>query len=291
MINRLLSRKKRDEQRAARQEVLEEIVQNPIGGYGLYRVLDDAGLISREAKKELEPLIASIEQRLHLGEDELKITLPMPFDPITDVEQDTLTAVMAQALQEFADELPRLDEQLRLIELLGINDMMQRHLDHTASIVYEVSLEHVLHPLLQHCGEKLPFYRPDRMANARRGDFFRITQLRRSRQKFSKQFIEERNIQEGEIVQVEEVWDKGYLCALRLVRTADYSREWTFDYIGQKLPNERLLTAVHKKEGELYRISDKYEAAIRRFISLYQLHMDDQSLDPGIYQPKGPRKE
>ncbi|MCH8963215.1 MAG: hypothetical protein IH820_18345 [Bacteroidetes bacterium] len=50
-----MSKNKRDEQRAARQEVLEEIKQNPIGGYGLYHLLDDAGLISRDAEKELEP--------------------------------------------------------------------------------------------------------------------------------------------------------------------------------------------------------------------------------------------
>ena len=55
MISRWLSKNKRDEQRAARQEVLEEIKQNPIGGYGLYHLLDDAGLISRDAEKELEP--------------------------------------------------------------------------------------------------------------------------------------------------------------------------------------------------------------------------------------------
>jgi len=36
MIRRWWSKNKRQEQRAARQEVLEEIKQNPIGGYGLY---------------------------------------------------------------------------------------------------------------------------------------------------------------------------------------------------------------------------------------------------------------
>jgi len=54
------------------------------------------------------------------------------------------------------------------------------------------------------------------MCNAQPGDFFRVTQLRRSRQKFSRKFMEERNIDEGEIVQIDEVWDKGYLRAQRL---------------------------------------------------------------------------
>ena len=291
MIDRLLFRKKRDEQRAARHEVLEEIRQNPIGGYGLYHLLDDAGLLSRDAKKELEPFITSIEQRLHLDDEALKIALPMPFEPLTDIEYYTLTSVIAQALREFAQALPRLDEQLRLAELLGINDTLQRHVPYTASIVYEVSLEQVLHPLLQHCGEKLPFYRPDRMTNAQPGDFFRVTELRRSKQKFSRKFIEERNIQEGEIVQVDEVWDKGYLRAQRLTRTSTYSREWHFDYLQRSLPNEEHLTAVHKDEGELYRLNTRYEGAVARFIALYQAHMEDQSIDPAKYQPTGPRKE
>ena len=291
MINRWLSRKKRTEQRVAEQEVLEEIRQNPIGGYGLYHVLDDAGLLSRRAKKELAPLIAGIAQRLHLDEESLKISLPMPFEPITDVEYDTLTFVIGQALQEFARELPHADEPLRLAQLLGINDMLERHVSDTAAITYEVSLEQILYPLLQHCGERLPFYRPDRRSNARPGDFFCVTQLRRSRQKFSRTFIEERNLQEGEIVQVEEVWDKGYVCVLRLMHTSDYSREWTFDYIQRKLPMERLLTAIHHEEGELYRMNTRYEGAVLRFIGLYQLHMKDQSIDPAKYQPTGPRRE
>ncbi len=291
MIDRLLFRKRRAEQRAAKQEVLEEIRQNPIGGFGLYQLLDDAGLISRDAKKELKPLITSIEQRLHLDDEALKISLPMPFEPITDVEYDTLTAVIGKALREFARALPHLDEQLRLVELLGINDTLQRHVPHTAAIVYEVSLEQILHPLLLYCGKHLPFYRPDRMSNAQPGDFFRITELRRSKQKFSRKFIEERNIDEGEIVQVDEVWDKGYLRAQRLTRTSKYSREWRFDYLQRSLPNEEQLTAVHKDEGELYRLNTKYEGAVIRFIGLYQAHMEDQSIDPTTYQPTGPRKE
>lgn len=291
MIKRLLSRKKRNEQRAARQEVLEEIRQNPIAGYGLYRLLDDAGLIAKEAKEELEPLVAGIEQRLHLGEEALKITLPMSYEPITDIEYDTLTSVIAQALQEFAQELPDLDETLRLPELLGLNDMLERHIAHTAAIDYEVSLEHVLFPLLHHCGKKLSFYRPDRRRNAQPGDFFRITQLRRSRQKFSKKFIEERNIENKEIVQVDALWDKGYVRVQRLARTSEYTREWQFEYLERALPNEGRLTVVHKDEGELYRLNTKYEAAVVRFIALYQAHMDDQSVDPETYQPTGSRKE
>jgi len=69
-----------------------------------YHLLDDAGLISTDAIKELEPLITSIEQRLHLDDEASKIALPMPFEPLTDIEYDTLTSVIAQALREFAQQ-------------------------------------------------------------------------------------------------------------------------------------------------------------------------------------------
>lgn len=285
----MLFGKKRAEQRAARQEILEEIKQNPIGGYGLYHVLDDAGLISKEAQEELAPLIASIEQRLHLPDDALTITLPMPFEPITDVEHDTLTSVIGQALRNFAQELPDLKEPLRLAEFFGINDMLKRHRENTASMAYEVSLEQILVPLLKSCGKRLPFYRPDRMVNAQAGDYFHITQLQRSKQKFSRQFLKERNIQEGEVVQVEEVWEKGYLCALRLSYAASYSREWTFDYLDRRLPMDDLLTAVNKDEGVLYRLSKKYTDTVIDFIELYQVHLEDRSEDPTQYRPTGPR--
>ena len=169
--------------------------------------------------------------------------------------------------------------------------MLQRHVCHTAAIAYEVSLEQILHPLLLYCGKYLPFYRPDRRGNAQPGDFFRITELRRSKQKFSQKFLKERNIDEGEIVQVDEVWDKGYLRAQRLTRTSTYSREWRFDYLQRSLPNQERLTAVHNEEGELFRLNTKYEGAVLRFIGLYQAHMEDQSIDPTTYQPTGPRKE
>ena len=281
--------KKRAQQRAARQEVLEEIKQNPIGGYGLYHVLDDAGLISEETKDELAPLITRIEQRLHLADDALKITLPMPFEPITDIEHDTLTSVIGQGLREFGQQAPHLKEPLLLAELFGLNDMLRRHLTHTASIAYEIKLEHVLAPLLKACGKRLPFYRPDRMVNAKPGDYFHVTQLRRSKQKFSRAFIEERNIQEDEVVRVEEVWDKGYLCARRLSYTASYTREWAFDYLDRRLPLDESLTAINKDEGTLYRLHYKYNDTIADFIELYQAHLEDHSEDPSQYRPTGPR--
>ena len=287
---RLLFGKKRAEQRAARHEVLEEIKQNPIGGYGLYHVLDDAGLLSKDTKEDLASLIASIEQRLHLPDDALTITLPLPFEPITDIEHDTLTSVIGQALREFAQKLPGLKEPLLLAELFGLNDMLKRHAEHTASIDYEAHLEHVLAPLLKACGTRLPFYRPDRMVNAQPGDYFHVTQLRRSKQKFSRAFLEERNIQEGEVVQIEEIWDKGYLFVRRLSYTASYSREWTFDYLDRRLPWDDHFTAVNKDEGVLYRLGSKYTDAVRDFIKLYQAHREDRSEDPTRYRPTGPRK-
>ena len=286
---RLLFGKKRAQQRAARQEVLEEIKHNPIGGYGLYLVLDDAGLISHEARDELAPLIARIEQRLHLPDEALKITLPMPFEPVTDIEQDTLTSVVGQALREFARALPNLEESLRLVELFGINDMLKRHIEHTASIAYEVRLEQVLVPLLKHCGKHLRYYRPDRTTNAQPGDYFHVTRLKRSRQKFSRQFLEERSIQEGEVVEVAEVWEKGYLCVHRLSYTGEYSREWAFDYLDRKLPRGEHLTAIHKDEGILYRLDTKYTGVVTDFIELYTAHREDRSDDPTQYRPTGPR--
>ena len=286
---RLLFGKKRAQQRAARQEVLEEIRHNPIGGLGLYHVLDDAGLISQAARDELAPLIARIEQRLHLPDEALKITLPMPFEPVTDIEQDTLTSVIGQALREFARALPNLDEALRLAELYGLNDMLKRHSEHTASIVYEVRLEQVLIPLLKQCGQHLRYYRADRMPNAQPGDYFHITRLKNSRQRFSQQFLEERSIQDGEVVQVAEVWEKGYLCARRLSYTGEYSREWAFDYIDRVLPRGEHLTAIHKDEGILYRLDTKYTSVVEDFISLYKTHLEDHSNDPTQYRPTGPR--
>ena len=286
---RLLFGKKRAQQRAARQEVLEEIKHNPIGGYGLYLVLDDAGLISHEARDELAPLIARIEQRLHLPDEALKVVLPMPFEPVTDIEHDTLTSVIGQALREFARALPGLEESLRLVELFGINDMLKRHIKHTASIAYEVRLEQVLVPLLKHCGKHLPYYRPDRMTNAQPGDYFHVTRLKRSRQKFSRQFLEERSIQEGEVVRVAEVWEKGYLCAQRLSYTGEYSREWAFDSLDRKLPRGEHLTAIHKDEGVLYRLDTRYTGVVTDFIELYTAHREDRSDDPTQYRPTGPR--
>ncbi len=281
--------KKRAQQRAARQEVLEEIKHNPIGGYGLYLVLDDAGLISSQTRDELAPLLARIEQRLHLPDEALKIVLPMPFEPVTDIEQDTLTSVIGQALREFARALPTLDESLRLPELYGINDMLKRHIEHTASIAFEVRLEQVLVPLLKHCGKAFQFFRADRMTNAQPGDFVHITRLKRSRQRFAQQFLAERRIQEGEVVQVVEVWEKGYLCARRLSYTGEYTQEWAFDYLDRTLPRGEHLTAIHKDEGGLYRLYPKYTGAVTDFIDLYKAHLEDHSDDPNQYRPTGPR--
>ena len=287
---RLLFGKKRAQQRAARQEVLEEIRHNPIGGYGLYHLLDDAGLIAELDKEELAPLIARIEKRLHLPDEALKITLPMPFEPVTDIEHDTLTSVIGHALREFAQALPTLAEPLRLAELFGINDMLKRHVEHTASITYEVRLEQVLVPLLKHCGKRLPYHRPDRMPNAQPGDYFHITRVKRSKQKFVSSFLKERNIQEGEVVEVEEVWEKGYLCVRRFTHTAIYSREWAFDYLERKLPRDKHLTAINKEEGILYRLDTKYAGVVKDFIELYQAHREDHSEDPTQYRPTGPRE-
>ena len=287
---RLLFGKKRAQQQAARQEILEEIKHNPIGGYGLYHVLEDAGLLSKETKKELQPIIARIAPRLNLNEEALKITLPMQFEPITDIEHDTLTAVIGKALKEFGRAIPNLEDSLRLAELFGLNDMLERHLKHTAAIDYEVRLEQILVPLLKHCGKRLPYHRPDRLPNAQPGDFFHITMLRRSKQRFAKQFMAERNIEEGEVVQVDEVWEQGYLRARRLSYASTYSRAWMFEYLNRQLPQEGHLTVVQKDEGLLYRLNARYEKVINQFVTLYRAHLPDQSEDPTMYRPIGPTR-
>ena len=283
-------RKRRAAQRAARQEILTELQENPIGAYGLYHLMEDAGLLDAKTKEELAPSIARVEQRLSLRDEDLIIALPLPFEPITDIEHDTLTLVIGDALREFAQGLPDLNEPLRLAQLLGINDMLERHLTHTASISYEVSLEQILVPLLLHCADRLPYYRPDRLCNAQPQDFFRITNLKRSKQKFSSKFILERALQEQEIVCLEDVWPKGYMQVQRFTYTASYSKTWTFYRIGKSIPKKAHLTVVHNEEGMLYRLHARYDAAVRRLIDLYSQHREDYSPDATTYQPIGPRK-
>jgi hypothetical protein len=274
--------RKRAAQRAARNEVLAEIRQNPVGAYGLYHLLDDAGLLTRAAKRELAPLMAAIAQRLDHGED-VPVSLALPFAPLTDPEHDTLTSLLGQALRGFARALPRLDETQRLARLLGVNDLMARLAPYGAAITHEVRLEDVLLPLLQACGRHLPYYRPDRVCNAQPGDFFRVTRLQKSTQVFPPAFIAERGLEADEILRVEAVWDGGFLQARRLGRTSGYARVWTFG--GRPLPKAGPLTVLHQAEGELYRLPERYSGAADRFVGLYEVHRRDRSADPAQYQP------
>lgn len=74
-IDRLYFWRDHAERDAARHEVLSLIRSHPVEGYGLYRLLRDAGLLTRAAERELAPLVARIEQRLTLPPEACRIGL------------------------------------------------------------------------------------------------------------------------------------------------------------------------------------------------------------------------
>lgn len=289
LFARLMPWGRRAEQRAAFREVLIEIRHDPMAGCGLYYLLDDAGLLADAAKKALAPLIDSIEHRATLDEEDLKIKLPMAFEPITDVEQDTLTAVIGDALKTFARSLPKLGEREKLLELLGLNDVLRRHAVHTAPLTFEVALDDVLAPLLQHCGERIRAYRKDRLSDARPGDYFQATRLKQRTRRFPRKYVAERDLEKHEVVRVEKVWKRGYFRVRRLSRRARYSRRWRLAGAGTRLPKDDAVAVVHHEEGQLYRLDHRYEAAVSDFVACFGLHLADQSVNPFTYQPTGPR--
>ena len=280
---------RRAEQRAAFREVLVEIRHDPMAGCGLYYLMDDAGLLSDKAKEALAPLIDGIEHRATLDEADLKIKLPMAFEPITDVEQDTLTAVIADALKTYARSLPRLDEREKLLELLGLNDVLRRHATHTAPLTFEIDLDDVLDPLLKHCGQRLRPYRKDRLSEGQPGDYFMATRLKARTRRFPRKYVAERDMEKNEVVRVEKIWQRSYFRVRRLSRRARYTRRWRLASAGTRLAKDDAVAVVHHEEGQLYRIDERYEAAVADFIKCFTLHLADQSANPFTYQPTGPR--
>lgn len=272
-------------QLAAQREVVEELRTNPIGGYGLYHLMNDAGLLSKAAKKELAPLIAKVENRLKFKDEELIFELPLNFEPITDEEYDTLTYLIAEVIRNFVDALPHASERLRLAELMGISDTLERHIGHTSSLRRELSLEEILIPILHHCGTVVNESRYGRNLSVRPGDYFHVRNLARSKRWFPKHYLSERRMNRGEVVRVEEGWPKGYFLAKRINHKARYTRRWKFFRIRKKLPKDNSLAAVFSEEGRIYRLETKFMDPVYRFIQLFEAHAPDYSYDPERYQP------
>ena len=286
----MLTTRRRAERRAraiAKNEVLALVRESPSAAYGLYCLLMDAELLSRSAKAELEPLMRKIEHRLTLGEEPLPITLPLPFEPLTDVEFDTLTLVIGRALKEFAHQLPTTDPDRRLPELLGLNALLRQHVQHTASLTYEVTLNALLEPLLRHCGDVFASNTPDGGSVVEPGDFFQINRPGRSKRHFYKAFLSERNLAQGSFVRIDEVWSHGYHRARFLLGGTQYSQAWVIEKVRRSVPQKGHLTAIHAKEGTFFRPHARYAAAIDDLIELYRAHTVDLSADPKTYQPTG----
>ena len=272
-------------QLAAQKEVVEELRTNPIGGYGLYHLMDDAGLISNAAKKELEPLIIKVENRLRFKDEDLVFELPLNFEPITDEEYDTLTFLIAEVIRKFVEELPHTSERLRLAELQGISDTLERHIGHTSSLRRELSLEEVLLPILYHCGTVIKGSQRRKTIDLRRGDYFHVRNLARSKRWLPGHYLAERRLNRDEIIRVQEVWHKGYFLAKRINYTARYTKKWKFFRLRKKLPKDNSLAVVYLDEGRPYRLETKFMDPVFRFTRLFEAHAPDYSYDPERYQP------
>ena len=273
-------------QLAAHREVVEELRTNPIGGYGLYHLMDDAGMLSKSAKKELEPLIIKVENRLRFKDEDLIFELPLNFEPISDEEYDTLTFLIAELIRKFVDELPHASERLRLAELIGINDTLHRHIGHTSSLRRELSLEQILAPILHHCGEVIkPVGSRKIHVDLRPGDYFLVRSLARSKRYLPGHYLAERRLNREEVVRVHEVWGKGYFVAKRMNHTARYTRRWKFFRLRKRLPKDNTLAVVYAKEGRIYRLPTKFMDPIHTFTQLFEAHAPDYSYDPERYQP------
>ena len=272
-------------QRAARKEVIDELRTNPIGGYGLYHLMDDAGLLSKSTKEDLAPIMEKVENRLKLGDEELVLELPLNFEPITDIEFDTLTYLIAELIRNFVEELPHASERLRMAELMGLNDTLERHIGHTSSLRRELSLEQILLPLIQHCGEAVQTGRSYKSVDMRPGDYFHVRSLARSKRWLPGNYVSERRLNRGEIVRVDEVWKKGYIRVKRINHSARYTRRWRFFRLREKLPKDNTLAVVFQEEGRAYRLATKFMDPVYRFTRLFEAHAPDYSYDPERYQP------
>ena len=271
-------------QMAARKEVVEELRTNPFGGYGLYHLMNDAGLLSSSAKEKLQPLIENVEHRLTLTDEQLEIRLPLEFEPMTDVEYDTLTYVIAEAIREFIKDMPLDNERLMLAELMGLNDTLERHIGQTSSLRREMRLEEVMVALLRACGKGVASSRYETL-DVREGDYFQMRQSARSNKWFPNEYIRERRMNPGEIVRIDRVLRKGYLLVTRLSYKAKYRRSWHLSRPRFRLRKDNKKAVVYFREGAMHRIAFLFQEHVARFASLYMEHGKDFSYDPKRYQP------
>ena len=282
---------KRAHRQAAQEEVRTLLRKHPIEGYGLYHVLKDAGLLSRAAISQLEPLIGSIEARMSLDKHDQRIKLPLLFEPITDQEQDTLTALLGQALRAFIEALPQQQQQQRLEALLDVLALLEQHTHHTASLAFEIALGDLLEPLLRYFSRAISYSKQGQV-NIDVGDFFKLTDPVRSGFVYPTGYLAERRLEENAFVRVKEVWERGYVLAERLVGQSRYTRAWSIGRIPYRklprLPEDNHLVVVHEKEGKFYRVEGRYESGLARLIELYRLHEVDRSVDATLYQPRRP---
>ena len=275
-------------QRAAHKEVLEVLRSSPIAGYGLYHLLDDAGLISNRTKTELEPLLIQVEKRLRLNDSELELTLPLKYEPMTDEEFDTLTYLIGELIRNFIEALPYNSAELTLAELRGINSTLEKHIGETSSLKREVMEEQVLFPLLRAWGEEFKPYDLFKTREIRAGDYFHVRNLARSMRWFPKAYVIERRLNRGEVVRVLDVWRKGYLHVERLGYKARYTRKWRIRRTRQQLPKDNKEAVVYHQEGRLYRLDPLFVNPVLEFTELFQHHSIDYSSDPERYRPRVP---
>ena len=273
-------------QRAAHKEVLEVLRTSPIAGYGLYHLLDDAGLISRRTEEELQPILLSVEKRLRLDDSNLDISLPLKFEPLTDEEFDTLTYLIGELIRNFIETLPHNSAELTLAELRGINVTLEKHIGQTSSLKRELTEEQVLFPLLRAWGEEFRHNETYKTREIREGDYFHVRNLARSMRWFPKRYVIERRLNRGEVVRVEEVWRKGYLRVQRLGYTARYSRKWGIYRARKQLPKDNHQAAVYHEEGRLYRLDPRFIKPVLHFTELLSHHSIDYSADPERYRPQ-----
>ena len=291
LIHRLRQRvARRAEQAAAAQEVQVALREDPVAGYGLYHILADAGLLTSSAQAELADLIAQVETRLRLPAEERVIKLPMAFEPITDVEHDTLTLVIGEAMAQYVASLPGTDEPQRLAGLVGLVDTLERHAGHTARLTLEVDFDAFLLRLLRHCGERelRAHRRTDRLQP---GDFVQIVRPGKAPGRMATRYIKQRRIEKHEVAIVETLWPQQLIVVERLLRTAAYTRPWPFPTVNKHLSNDPTRAVIHAEEGDFFRLSPRYRSAAGRLIAAFRANAEDRSQDPGIYQPVGPRAE
>ena len=275
----------RRRKKTAYREVVDAFHQDPIAAYGLYHLISDTGLLSASAKRQLKPYVTNVETRLTLSEDDLQIKLPMKYEPITDVEHDTLTFVIGEAIREFDKDIQSANETLLLAELRGINSILGKHSSHTASISHELDINILVRNLLLRCGTRKKYQRPDGTSNIEPGDYFIISRLRKADSFFTGVFREERNLDIGDVVEIKTDWGSGYATATRLAGQSNFTRAWTIHQVRRAIPPKGDLVIVHAKEGIFYVPKPRFKVSVDQFVKLICHHDADMSLDPTLYSP------